>query len=141
MRSIAGVGMTGREPRTTKKADELLEPLPAPAYLWDIATECFIGSNQPFRDLLGYSRDEVLDLHWRDLLVPDEIPVAERAIAIGPVMDAVCWHWRKKDGAVIAVTLAARRTAFITDNGDARDVMVALVIGRGQSVIPAVEAF
>ena len=114
------------------QAAKLLDPLPLPAFIWDIDTEKFIGGNQLLLDLLGYTADELYRLDWRQLVVADEIHVAERAIAAGPRMQAVRWHWRKKDRHVIEVTLSTRESVFVDDGGETRDVYMGLVIGVGK---------
>ena len=124
------------------QASCLLNPLPVPAYLWDIETQKFFAANDALLQLLGYSEEELCKLDWRNLVVAEEIITAQRAIDVGAIMKAVRWHWRKKDGTVIGVTLASRRTPFVDDNGRVRDVYVALVLNVGQDgSVPAMEAF
>jgi len=124
------------------QASCLLNPLPVPAYLWDIETQKVFAANDALLQLLGYSEEELCKLDWRNLVVAEEIITAQRAIDVGAIMKAVRWHWRKKDGTVIGVTLASRRTPFVDDNGRVRDVYVALVLNVGQDgSVPAMEAF
>ena len=124
------------------QASCLLNPLPVPAYLWDIETQKVFAANDALLQLLGYSEEELCKLDWRNLVVAEEIITAQRAIDVGAIMKAVRWHWRKKDGTVIGVTLASRRTAFVDDNGRVRDVYVALVLNVGQDgSVPAMAAF
>ena len=124
------------------QASCLLNPLPVPAYLWDIETQKVFAANDALLQLLGYSEEELCKLDWRNLVVAEEIITAQRAIDVGAIMKAVRWHWRKKDGTVIGVTLASRRTAFVDDNGRVRDVYVALVLNVGQDgSVPAMGAF
>lgn len=119
-----------------------MNPLPVPAYLWDIETQKVFAANDALLQLLGYSEEELCKLDWRNLVVAEEIITAQRAIDVGAIMKAVRWHWRKKDGTVIGVTLASRRTPFVDDNGRVRDVYVALVLNVGQDgSVPAMEAF
>ena len=101
-----------------------------------------MSSNQDLRDLVGYTKEELLQLDWRDLMVPEEIATAGRAVKEGPAMKAVRWHWCTKDGQVIAVTIASRKITFVDDDGSIRDVYMALVIViDGQAVLSAQEAF
>ena len=124
------------------QASCLLNPLPVPAYLWDIETQKVFAANDALLQLLGYSEEELCKLDWRNLVVAEEIITAQRAIDVGAIMKAVRWHWRKKDGTVIGVTLASRRTPFVDDNGRVRDVYVALVLNVGQDgSVPAMAAF
>ena len=124
------------------QASCLLNPLPVPAYLWDIETQKVFAANDALLQLLGYSEEELCKLDWRNLVVAEVIITAQRAIDVGAIMKAVRWHWRKKDGTVIGVTLASRRTAFVDDNGRVRDVYVALVLNVGQDgSVPAMAAF
>ena len=124
------------------QASCLLNPLPVPAYLWDIETQKVFAANDALLQLLGYSEEELCKLDWRNLVVAEEIITAQRAIDVGAIMKAVRWHWRKKDGTVIGVTLASRRTPFVDDNGRVRDVYVALVLNVGRDgSVPAMEAF
>ena len=124
------------------QASCLLNPLPVPAYLWDIETQKVFAANDALLQLLGYSEEELCKLDWRNLVVAEEIITAQRAIDVGAIMKAVRWHWRKKDGTVIGVTLASRRAPFVDDNGRVRDVYVALVLNVGQDgSVPAMEAF
>jgi PAS domain S-box-containing protein len=124
------------------QASCLLNPLPVPAYLWDIETQKVFAANDALLQLLGYSEEELCKLDWRNLVVAEEIITAQRAIDVGAIMKAVRWHWRKKEGTVIGVTLASRRTPFVDDNGRVRDVYVALVLNVGQDgSVPAMEAF
>jgi hypothetical protein len=46
-------------------------------------------------------------------------------------MNVVRWHWRKKDGRIVAVTLASREAMFVDDDMEAREVSIVLVIGVG----------
>src|SRR6185437_16606872 len=87
------------------QASCLLNPLPVPAYLWDIETQKVFAANDALLQLLGYSEEELCKLDWRNLVVAEEIITAQRAIDVGAIMKAVRWHWRKKDGTVISVTL------------------------------------
>src|SRR6185369_10684224 len=124
------------------QASCLLNPLPVPAYLWDMETQKVFAANDALLQLLGYSEEELCKLDWRNLVVAEEIITAQRAIDVGAIMKAVRWHWRKKDGTVIGVTLASRRTPFVDDNGRVRDVYVALVLNVGRDgSVPAMEAF
>ncbi len=127
---------------TAKQAAQLLEPLPVPAYLFELSTEKFLGSNQAMRDLVGYTEEELLALDWRDLLAPEQVGTAQRAIESGAIMRAVEWKWRRKDGSALTVTLASRATMFVDDDGIMRHVVMALVIGsEKESVISADIAF
>lgn len=120
----------------------MLDPLPVPAYIWDIETESFLACNSMFLDLLGYSEEEVQALNWRKLVVAEEIGIAERAIEKGPAMGAVSWNWYTKDSRVVSVTLASRRTHFVDERLGIRDVYIALVIGRDDvHTTPANAAF
>lgn len=121
--------MTG----ASAQAAYILDPLPVPAYLWDRRTERFVGWNRAMLDLLGYPADELRSLDWRELLVADEIPVAERAIEYGPEMQHVRWHWKKKNGQVVAVTLVTRATMFVDDDKSVREAYIGLVVGVGTS--------
>ena len=124
------------------QASCLLNPLPVPAYLWDMETQKVFAANDALLQLLGYSEEELCKLDWRNLVVAEEIITAQRAIDVGAIMKAVRWQWRKKEGTVIGVTLASRRTPFVDDNGRVRDVYVALVLNVGQDgSVPAMGAF
>ena len=102
----------------------------------------FVGVNQRFCNLIGYSEIEALDLDWRDLIVPEEIAPAERAIERGPEMEAVRWHWRKKGGEVFSVTLSAREMLFVNDDGTISKAYIALVLSTGDdSTISGEAAF
>lgn len=129
-------------PRYKTQAALMLEPLPLPAYLWEIDTEKFLASNQAMRDLVGYSEEELQSLDWHDLVHPDEIATAEHAIKVGPTMQAVRWRWRRKDGKVIAVTLSSRKMKFVDDDGRVHDVYIAIVSNvDGDETLPAKDAF
>jgi PAS domain S-box-containing protein len=124
------------------QASCLLEPLPVAAYLWDIETQKFFAANDALLQLVGYTEEELRSMDWRTLVVADELATAHRAIEVGAVMKAVRWHWRRKDGTVIAVTLASRQTTLIDDNGRVREVYVALVLNVGEDgSVPARAAF
>jgi PAS domain S-box-containing protein len=123
------------------RAEELLDPLPVPAYLWDCKTEKFVDSNQAFCDLLGYSADEIHDLDWRQMIAQDEIATAERAIKAGPKMQRVSWHFRRKDGVIIPVTLASRAMTFIDDDDHFREVYMAIVLSTGEDTVSSATAF
>ena len=57
-------------------------------------------------------------------------------------MKGVRWHWRKKDGGIIGVTLATRKMKFVDDDGAVRDVYMALVTNVDEKEpVPANEAF
>lgn len=115
----------------SKQGSRMLDPIPVPAYLWEMETERFIAWNEALGDLIGYSNDELRVLDWRDLVVPDEIATARRAIEAGPIMGGVRWHWRTKDGRIIAVTLASREMRFVDDDRTVHDVLIALVVQVG----------
>jgi PAS domain-containing protein len=124
----------------------ILEPLPLPAYVWDIKTERFIGWNAALLDLLGYTADELHMLDWRNLVLEAEVEVAERAIQQGAAMSSVQWQWRTKHG-VITVTLASRTTTFFDDDKNEREVRIGIVTAVGtagqhlhQSLIPDKQA-
>jgi len=124
------------------QASCLLNPLPVPAYLWDIETQKVFAANDALRQLFGYSEEELCKLAWRNLVVAEEIITAQRAIDVGAIMKAVRWHWRKKERTVSGVTLASRRTPFVDYNGRVRDVYVALVLNVGRDgSVPAMAAF
>src|ERR1700750_2795844 len=124
------------------QAAYMLDVLPVPAYFWELHTQSFVGWNQAFADLLGYSEEELGKLDWRDLLVPEEIRTAERAIQRGPAMKNVLWHWRKRDGRQIAVTIATRHTTLEDDDGNLREVYIGLVLAVGSGeAIPAYAVF
>jgi PAS domain S-box-containing protein len=108
-------------------ARRLLESLPVPAYLWEPLTASFLGSNAPFRQLTGYSEEEVLRLDWRNLIVPKDLNKSEQIIATRPEQDTDQRAWRTKSGKVVRVTRAARRLTFVDDKHRVRETYIGLV--------------
>ena len=47
--------------RSSRQAARILDPLPVPAYLWELTTQKFIASNQPMREFDGHMEDELQD--------------------------------------------------------------------------------
>lgn len=110
-----------------RAARRLLDPLPLPAYLWEPRTASFLGSNAPFRELTGYSEEEVLRLDWRLLVVPEDQKKGELVITTRPEEDTDQRVWRTKSGAAVRVTRAARLLTFVDDKHSVREAYIALV--------------
>lgn len=108
-------------------ARRLLDPLPLAAYLWEPRTETFLGSNAPFRELIGYTEKEILRLDWRLLVVPEDQNKGELVITTRPEEDIDQRVWRTKSGAVVRVTRAARLLKFVDDKHSVREAYIALV--------------
>lgn len=108
-------------------ASRLLEMLPVPAYLWEPRTESFLGSNARFREVTGYSEEEVIQLNWRDLLAPEDLNKGERVIATEIDEDIGQRVWRTKSGRVVRVTRSARLLQFVDDSHKVREAYIALV--------------
>jgi PAS domain S-box-containing protein len=126
----------------SRQGSQMVDLLPVPAYLWDINTERFFAANRMFLDLVGYTQSELFQLDWRDLVHPKHIEVAQRAITVGAIMDAVTWDWKRKDGTLMTVTLASRAMSFIDDDDSRRNVYFAVVLNVDQAPpLPAEEAF
>ncbi len=115
----------------TRKIDQaarrLLEMLPIPAYLWEPRTESFLGSNARFREVTGYSEEEVIRLDWRDLLAPEDVNKGQQVIATRIAEDIDQRVWRTKSGRVVRVTRSARLLQFVDDSHKVREAYIALV--------------
>jgi hypothetical protein len=106
------------------------------------AVTAFCRLESGLADLLGYSEEEFESLDWRKLLAPEEIRLAERAIQSGSEMKNVLWHWCKKGGRQIAVTIATRRTILVDNDNNLREISIGLVVSVGNGEpIPAYAAF
>jgi len=108
-------------------AHRLLEPLPVPAFLWELRTASFLGSNARFRELIGYSEEEVLRLDWRELVAHEDMNKSEQVIANRPEEDTDQRAWRTKSGKVVRVTRSARLLTFVDDKHNLREAYIALV--------------
>jgi len=108
-------------------ARRLLEPVPVPAYLWEPRTASFLGSNAAFRQLTGYSEEEILWLDWRDLVAYEDRNKSEEVLATRAEEDTDQRAWRTKSGKVVRVTRAARLLTFVDDKHNVREAYIALV--------------
>lgn len=127
----------------SRSLTQTLEPLPVPAFLFDMAQERFVGSNQAMRDLLGYSDQELRELDWRQMMAPEQIKVAERAIerGIDLLTKPIRWKWRSRDGRTIPVVLVSRSMDFVDDDLAIHTVIITLVLSTGEEPTPAETAF
>lgn len=127
-RGMSLIGYVSRPPSIIgSAAQRLLEPLPVPAYLWEPQTSSFLGSNAAFRELTGYSEEEVLRLDWRRLLAPRDLKKGERIATIRPDEDTDWRAWRTKSQALVRVKRAVRLIAFVDDQHVVREAYIALV--------------
>ena len=128
-------------PKKMSKASDMLDPLPVPAYLFEVERQRFLATNESFRLLLHYSEKELLNIDWRKVVDPEEVPVGERPIQSGHMVRPVRWRLKRKDGQIVKVVVAQRRINFTDDDGKIYDTLFGLVVDRGDMVIPASEAF
>lgn len=108
-------------------ASRLLEMLPVPAYLWEPRTASFLGSNALFREVTGYSEEEVIRLDWRDLLAPEDLNKGQQLIATKANEDIDQRVWKTKSGKLVRVTRSARLLQFVDDKHNVREAYIALV--------------
>jgi PAS domain S-box-containing protein len=113
-------------PITQEIADLIGSPF-VPAYVFDVELGRIIDANQLFCGLVGYSQSELLELDWRQLVVPDEHSLAERAIDSGAVSKAVRWRFIRKDGCTISLPIANRRIELAQEDGTAREMILAMI--------------
>ena len=123
-----------------ERAKQFLALLPAPAYLFDAQRERFLGANDLFLDLIGYSMPELVELDWRKLVVPEEIGIAERALESGTHSKPTVWRFTHKGGQVVELILINRRMDFVGADGQVYDVFMSLVVDR-ENAIPAEQAY
>ena len=54
--------------------EEMVEGLPLPAYVCTKGTRKLLAANGPFRQMMGYTAEEMTDLRLDDLRAPEDIP-------------------------------------------------------------------
>ena len=84
--------------------DEMVESLPLPAYVCAKSSRKLMAANQRFRDVMGYSADEIAELRLDDFRAPEDVPLLLESLqrAGGGMLDR---RYRTKDGRFLQVRL------------------------------------
>jgi PAS domain S-box-containing protein len=95
----------------------LLDSLPIAAYLVNPADRCIVGANQLFCDLMGFTEQELRELPWPRILMPDYVAPAEVVLKTNAITDSVTeWHFQKKDGSPLMAYCKYRLTQVVDEN-------------------------
>lgn len=90
----------------------LFQRIPSPLLIYDRRTYALLGANERALEQYGYSRTEIRNLRWTDLLAPEELPRADKLREESPEALAGAWRHRRCDGAIFEVEVSAYPTEF-----------------------------
>jgi PAS domain-containing protein len=84
--------------------DEMVESLPLPAYVCAKGTRKVVAANQRFRQVMGYTADEIGELRLDDFRAPEDVPFLLESLqrAGGAMVDQ---RYRTKEGRFLQVRL------------------------------------
>ncbi len=122
---------------------ETLVDLPAPACIFDATARRFIAANNLYCAIVGYTEEELKQLPWPKILPDDFVEPAERALASNATaQDApVIWEWRQKNGNTVAAACRYRPMTLVLDDERVTTAFFVVVVGMGESPIPAMSVY
>jgi PAS domain S-box-containing protein len=88
-----------------KALDSLLQALPSPAYIFDVATLEVRAANTAFLVLMGYIREELIGMSVEGFRPAEDVPALRHALSQPPPEQETPWCYLTKDGTLLHVNI------------------------------------
>jgi|SRR5476649_733252 PAS domain S-box-containing protein len=120
---------------------QLLDSLPIAAYLLKPEDRRVVGANPMFCSLMGFTEQELMELDWPTILMPDYHATAEVVIRTKAMAESITeWHFQKKDGSPLKVYGKYRLTQVVDDHHKVHELYFT-VLSPIEQVVSAKEFF
>ncbi len=102
--------------------------MPIAAYLSNASDRSVIAANQAFCELIGFTEQELKELSWPRMLMPDYAAAAAGLLQTNTKTDgAIEWHFQKKDGSPLKVHGKYRLTQVVDANHKVHELYFTVV--------------
>jgi PAS domain S-box-containing protein len=114
-------------PRSQQDIAEALRRLPAPAFVFEVPTGCFLDANDRFETLVGYTRPELLNMMVEAIQPDDHVASCHEARRQAPPQGLLRWQYCRKDGTLINVKVHYREVHYKRDSGETTNARLVVV--------------